>query len=167
MKDRFWTYIVIALVVLLVLILVDYLAFGLQPPLQKKNGLANDSIGVISIAAPGSNSLTYGVYLALTPLQQQIGLMNVSSIGNCDGLGNCIGMLFVFQNVSQQCFWMKNTEIPLKQDWITNGTVTSQVNATAYSTVAYCHQGNMVLETATNSSIGLGYQVVANLNVTS
>ncbi|HEX5372881.1 MAG TPA: DUF192 domain-containing protein [Aquabacterium sp.] len=45
--------------------------------------------------------------VAQTPREQQIGLMNRSSMGVNEG------MLFVFPQASKQCFWMKNTLIPL------------------------------------------------------
>jgi len=45
--------------------------------------------------------------LATTPEQREIGLMFRTSMPAGDG------MLFVFERPSQQCFWMKNTLIPL------------------------------------------------------
>ena len=45
--------------------------------------------------------------LAATPEQREIGLMNRSAMGANEG------MLFVFERAGQQCFWMKNTLIPL------------------------------------------------------
>ena len=45
--------------------------------------------------------------LAITPEQRAIGLMNRSAMGTNEG------MLFVFERAGQQCFWMKNTLIPL------------------------------------------------------
>ncbi len=45
--------------------------------------------------------------LAATPQQREIGLMNRTSMGANEG------MLFVFERLAQQCFWMKNTLIPL------------------------------------------------------
>ena len=45
--------------------------------------------------------------LASTPDQRQIGLMMRPQMGSNEG------MLFVFESVTQQCFWMKNTLIPL------------------------------------------------------
>jgi uncharacterized membrane protein (UPF0127 family) len=45
--------------------------------------------------------------LALTPEQREIGLMNRSAMGANEG------MLFVFERAGQQCFWMKNTLLPL------------------------------------------------------
>ena len=45
--------------------------------------------------------------LARTPGQREIGLMLRSSLGTNEG------MLFAFEQPAQQCFWMKNTLIPL------------------------------------------------------
>ncbi len=45
--------------------------------------------------------------LAQTPEQREIGLMYRTTMGANDG------MLFVFERPGQQCFWMKNTLIPL------------------------------------------------------
>jgi len=45
--------------------------------------------------------------LALTPQQRQIGLMFRQSMPNHEG------MLFVFDEAGSQCFWMRNTLIPL------------------------------------------------------
>ncbi|MDE2401878.1 MAG: DUF192 domain-containing protein [Burkholderiales bacterium] len=45
--------------------------------------------------------------VATTPQQHEIGLMHRTSMGANDG------MLFIFERAGQQCFWMKNTLIPL------------------------------------------------------
>ena len=45
--------------------------------------------------------------LATTPLQRQIGLMYRQSMPTHEG------MLFVFEDAQPQCFWMRNTLIPL------------------------------------------------------
>ena len=45
--------------------------------------------------------------LAATPEQREIGLMFRSAMAPNDG------MLFVFERPGQQCFWMKNTLLPL------------------------------------------------------
>jgi uncharacterized membrane protein (UPF0127 family) len=45
--------------------------------------------------------------VALTPQQHEIGLMHRTSMGANEG------MIFVFDRAGQQCFWMKNTLIPL------------------------------------------------------
>jgi uncharacterized membrane protein (UPF0127 family) len=44
---------------------------------------------------------------AQTPEQREIGLMFRSAMSSNDG------MLFAFERAGQQCFWMKNTLIPL------------------------------------------------------
>ena len=45
--------------------------------------------------------------VAMTPDQRGIGLMNRPTMGANDG------MLFVFEQPAEQCFWMKNTLLPL------------------------------------------------------
>ena len=45
--------------------------------------------------------------LAQTPEQRGIGLMHRPKMGVNEG------MLFVFESAAQQCFWMKNTLLPL------------------------------------------------------
>ncbi len=56
--------------------------------------------------------LTAGMYLisaevAQTPEEREIGLMFRTSMGASEG------MLFAFERPGKQCFWMKNTLIPL------------------------------------------------------
>ena len=56
--------------------------------------------------------------LATTPQQREIGLMMRPSMEANDG------MLFVFERPGQQCFWMKNTLIPLSIAFLADvGTV--------------------------------------------
>lgn len=45
--------------------------------------------------------------VAQTPLQRQIGMMMRTSMAPHEG------MLFVFETASPQCFWMRNTPLPL------------------------------------------------------
>ncbi|MES2091933.1 MAG: DUF192 domain-containing protein [Pseudomonadota bacterium] len=45
--------------------------------------------------------------VAQTPQEHQIGLMHRTSMPTNEG------MLFIFERAGQQCFWMKNTLIPL------------------------------------------------------
>ena len=73
-------------------------------------------------AQPGQNDLTietaagkrfhFTVELALTPEQQERGLMFRKS------MAPDAGMLFVFDRAEQQVFWMKNTLIPLDMIFI-------------------------------------------------
>lgn len=97
------------------------------------------------------------VYLAITPQQQQQGLMNQTGMGDCNGIGsNCIGMLFVFQSSSDQCFWMENTPIKLRQLWFnSNRTAVFVYNATPYARYVECYLGSYVLETQ-DKRIGAG-----------
>lgn len=56
--------------------------------------------------------------VAQTPAQRQIGLMNRPTMGTNEG------MLFVFEAPAQQCFWMKNTLLPLSIAFLADdGTV--------------------------------------------
>jgi len=56
--------------------------------------------------------------LAQTPDQRAIGLMHRSAMGGNEG------MLFVFERPAQQCFWMKNTLLPLSIAFLAeDGTV--------------------------------------------
>ena len=56
--------------------------------------------------------------VAVTPKQHEIGLMHRTSMGPNDG------MIFIFEQAGQQCFWMKNTLIPLSVAFIADdGTI--------------------------------------------
>lgn len=56
--------------------------------------------------------------VAQTPDQRATGLMFRRSMPNNEG------MLFVFEAPSKQCFWMKNTYLPLSTAFVTdNGTI--------------------------------------------
>ena len=56
--------------------------------------------------------------VARTPQEHQIGLMFRQSMGTSEG------MLFVFERAAEQCFWMKNTLIPLAVAFVADdGTV--------------------------------------------
>lgn len=89
------------------------------------------------------NSVYYGkIYFAITPKQQTQGLMNISNLSN-----GFIGMLFIFNTTKKQCFWMKNTILPLHQYWLVNGTIIYTWNGIPYSTNVICNNGDAVLET--------------------
>src|SRR5262252_5443292 len=61
-----------------------------------------------TVAIPtGDRNLTFRVELALTPAEQERGLMYRQA------LATDAGMLFVFDRTSMHTFWMKNTLIPL------------------------------------------------------
>ena len=69
------------------------------------------------------NLLTVGIHqidtqLAVSPEQHAVGLMFRKEMPQHEG------MLFIFQNSSQQCFWMKNTILALTAAFIADdGTI--------------------------------------------
>lgn len=61
--------------------------------------------------------------VARTPEQRAIGLMNRPTMAANEG------MLFVFEQVATQCFWMKNTLLPLSIAYLADdGTITQIVD---------------------------------------
>ena len=85
--------------------------------------------------------------LALTPEQHQIGLMHRTSMGTNEG------MLFVFDRPGQQCFWMKNTLIPLQIAFLADdGTVVNLAEMKPKSLDSHCSTRpvRFVLEMNTN-----------------
>jgi len=68
---------------------------------------AADSPAPLSRLELHAGAHTFNVEVARTPQQRQVGLMGRTRLD-----GNA-GMLFVFEHTAQQCFWMKNTLIPL------------------------------------------------------
>jgi uncharacterized protein len=82
--------------------------------------------------------LTAGMHLidaqvALTPEQRQIGLMFRKEMPQQEG------MLFVFEQPSQQCFWMKNTLLPLTAAFVADdGTIVNLADMKPQTTDAHC-----------------------------
>jgi uncharacterized membrane protein (UPF0127 family) len=71
--------------------------------------------------------------LALTPEQHTIGLMYRKEMPQSEG------MLFVFQSPSRQCFWMKNTSIPLTAAFVADdGTIVNLEDMKAQTTESHC-----------------------------
>ena len=71
--------------------------------------------------------------LALTPEQRQIGLMFRQDMPQHEG------MLFVFEQPAQQCFWMKNTLIPLTAAFVADdGTIVNLADMKAQTTDSHC-----------------------------
>ena len=70
-----------------------------------------------------TTSLTAGIHVisamvAKSPEERSIGLMYRAEMGTNEG------MLFVFDDPAQQCFWMKNTLLPLSAAFVADdGTV--------------------------------------------
>ncbi len=71
--------------------------------------------------------------VALTPQQRQIGLMHRKDMPQQEG------MLFVFEESSQQCFWMKNTLLPLTAAFVTDdGTIVNLADMKPQTTDSHC-----------------------------
>ncbi len=79
-----------------------------------------------------------GMYLietqvALTPDQRQIGLMFRKEMPQGEG------MLFVFEQPSTQCFWMKNTLLPLTAAFVEDdGTITNLADMKPQTLDSHC-----------------------------
>jgi uncharacterized membrane protein (UPF0127 family) len=73
------------------------------------------------------------VQVALHPEQRQIGLMYRSEMPQHEG------MLFVFEQPAQQCFWMKNTLLPLTAAFVADdGTIVNLVDMKPQTTDSHC-----------------------------
>ncbi len=82
--------------------------------------------------------ITAGMYLinaqvAATPDQRSTGLMFRQQMPQGEG------MLFVFEQPSQQCFWMKNTPLPLTAAFVADdGSIVNLVDMQPLSTESHC-----------------------------
>lgn len=82
--------------------------------------------------------LTAGIHqidtqLALTPEQRQIGLMYRRDMPQQEG------MLFVFEQPATQCFWMKNTILPLTAAFVDDsGTIVNLADMKPQTTDSHC-----------------------------
>jgi uncharacterized protein len=71
--------------------------------------------------------------VAQTPEQRTIGLMNRREMPQREG------MLFVFEQPSVQCFWMKNTLLPLTAAFVADdGTVVNLADMKPQSNDSHC-----------------------------
>ena len=71
--------------------------------------------------------------LAATTQQRMIGLMHRKEMPAHEG------MLFVFEEPSKQCFWMKNTLLPLSAAFIADdGTIVNIEDMQAQTTASHC-----------------------------
>lgn len=71
--------------------------------------------------------------LAMNPQERQIGLMNRPSMPTHEG------MLFVFENASVQCFWMKNTLLPLTAAFVAeDGTIVNLEDMKPQTLESHC-----------------------------
>ena len=71
--------------------------------------------------------------VAATPEQRSTGLMFRRDMPQPEG------MLFVFEQASVQCFWMKNTLLPLTAAFVANdGTIVNLADMKAQTTDSHC-----------------------------
>lgn len=71
--------------------------------------------------------------VARTPEQRQIGLMLRRDMPHHEG------MVFVFEQAAQQCFWMKNTLLPLTAAFVADdGTIVNLADMTPLSLDSHC-----------------------------
>ena len=96
------------------------------------------------VSAPGqaqqlqATTLNAGMHniraqLAMTPEQRQIGLMYRREMPTNDG------MLFVFEEPQPQCFWMKNTLLPLTIAFVADdGTIVNLADMQPMNEASHC-----------------------------
>lgn len=73
------------------------------------------------------------VQVASTPEQRQTGLMFRKEMPQQEG------MIFVFEQASQQCFWMKNTLLPLTAAFVADdGTIVNMADMKPQTTQSHC-----------------------------
>ena len=81
--------------------------------------------------------------VAQTPAQRQIGLMHRREMPQHEG------MLFVFEQPATQCFWMKNTLLPLTAAFVADdGTIVNLADMKPQTEDSHCsaRPGRFVLE---------------------
>ncbi|MEO5796999.1 MAG: DUF192 domain-containing protein [Rhodoferax sp.] len=106
--------------------------------------LALSLVSVSALAQDGPQmnlprtTLTAGIYqidtqLALTPEQREIGLMFRREMPQQEG------MLFVFEQPGTQCFWMKNTILPLTAAFVDDhGVIVNLADMKPQTTDSHC-----------------------------
>jgi len=119
-------------ILLLALIAIGLLT-GCQPNSPKSNGATEQTDGSSKSAPKPEPLSTYfplqvgsqsvDVQLALTPKEQETGLMHRDSMGEFQG------MIFVFNNIQPRRFWMRNTYIPLDIAYISPDGVIQEIHA--------------------------------------
>lgn len=108
---------------LLMALLIGCGAAGAQDTPQTQLQRTSLSVGIHQIDAQ----------LAVTPEQREIGLMFRTDMPQHEG------MLFVFEDPSRLCFWMKNTLLPLTAAFIADdGTIVNLENMKPQTTESHC-----------------------------
>ena len=103
--------------------------FALSNPAQAQDQ-AQTGLQRVKLAA-GMHQID--VQLALTPEQRQIGLMFRREMPQHEG------MIFVFEQAAEQCFWMKNTLLPLTAAFVADdGTIVNLADMKPQTTDSHC-----------------------------
>lgn len=93
-------------------------------------GVAQDNLPRIELTA-GMHLIQAQV--ASLPEMRQIGLMHRQNMPPSEG------MLFIFEQVGQQCFWMKNTLLPLTAAFISDdGTIVNLADMKPQTLEPHC-----------------------------
>ena len=96
---------------------------------------AADSTAPLSRLELHAGAHTFNVEVASTPQQRAQGLMGRTR------LDHNAGMLFVFEQKAQHCFWMKNTLIPLSIAFLADdGTIVNIADMQPQSLDFHCTQ---------------------------
>lgn len=94
---------------------------------------AQDAAQKLPSARLNSGMYNISAELARTPQEREIGLMHRTSMGASEG------MLFIFERPGVQCFWMKNTLIPLSAAFLADdGTVVNIVDMKPKTLDSHC-----------------------------
>ena len=119
--------------------------------------LAADEAGLATVVTQAGGRFAFHVEIADTPEKREQGLMYRSR------LADDAGMLFLFDALEVQTFWMKNTEIPLDMLFLApDGQIQSlHRNATPFSrrTISSGVPVSAVLEIPGGTSARLGIRV--------
>jgi uncharacterized membrane protein (UPF0127 family) len=106
------------------------LALAMAPGLSPAQGPAQTQLQRIKI---GAGMHLIDTQLALTPEQRQIGLMWRKDLPVNEG------MLFVFEQASVQCFWMRNTLTALTAAFVEDdGTIVNLADMKPQSDDSHC-----------------------------
>jgi uncharacterized membrane protein (UPF0127 family) len=121
--------------------------------MQQNRAMKHIAIGILGLAVTFSNlclaqkapqmdlprvKITAGMHLidtqlAITPEQRSIGLMFRKDMPQSEG------MLFVFEQAAEQCFWMKNTLLPLTAAFVADdGTIVNLADMQPQTTNEHC-----------------------------
>jgi uncharacterized membrane protein (UPF0127 family) len=103
------------------LVIASFASYAQTPQTQLQRAVL--SLGMFQIDAQ----------IAQTPEERQIGLMFRAQMPQAEG------MIFIFEEPSKQCFWMKNTILPLTAAFIADdGTILNLADMKPQTTETHC-----------------------------